>query len=692
VWPPLPPGAWTAPAREVLPFPLGEPGCRLFARARHALWHGLRSLPLRAGDAVLAPAYHHGSEIEVLERLGLACRFYGLTELLEPDEAALDELLAPDVRALQLIHYLGQPQDGARWRRWCDERGLLLIEDAAMAWLARTPAGPVGVHGDVAIYCLYKSFGLPDGAALFTRGEAAGPRAAGPPQLRAVAGLHLAWLRQRVAVAPLPGGAPDGVYEPAEDFALGDVDAPIGAATVRLLPRIADADAAARRRANARMLADGLGAHVSPPFDGVADGAAPFVLPVRTRDKAALVHRLARAGIEALDFWSYAHPRLDPAQFPAIADRRASTVALPVHQELGPAQLDRIVAAAGASPRRPAPALEPLADLTEARPAWAQLAARADNVFATWEWASTWWEHFGRERALRLLLCPGIALLAFQLTRDRGLRTLRFLGHGPSDQNGPVCAPADAPAAARALRRALAGPLRPWDVLVAEHLPADQAWDALIGARAVAREPSPVIDVAGRDWDAFLEGQSSSLRKQIRYQERRLEREHHVRYRLAADPARLDHDFALFCRLHEQRWAPAESDALRGARRAFLAAFAHRALERGWLRLWFLELDNRPVAVWLGFRYGGAESYYQGGRDPAFDDRSVGAVLVAHTIRAAIGDGVREYRFLRGGEAYKSRLATRDPGVQTLVAAGSAGGRAALAALRARRTLARVRA
>jgi hypothetical protein len=60
-------------------------------------------------------------------------------------------------------------------------------------------------------------------------------------------------------------------------------------------------------------------------------------------------------------------------------------------------------------------------------------------------------------------------------------------------------------------------------------------------------------------------------------------------------------------------------------------------------------------------------------------------VIVAHTIRAAIADGMREYRYLRGGEGYKSRLATRDPGVQTLLAAGSAPGSAALAAVRARR-------
>ncbi len=691
VWPPLAPGVWATPPRETPPFPLGTPGCRLFSRGRDALWHGLQAAPIEPGDAVLAPAYHHGSEIEVLVRRGLECRFYGLTRRLEPDEDQLDALLGPRVRALQLIHYLGYPQDAARWRRWCDERGLLLIEDAAMAWLAELPEGPVGSHGDLAIYCLYKSFGLPDGAALASRAPAHGPREDGPRQLSAVAGLHLAWLAQRCAVAPLPHDARAGDgHVPEEDFALTDADAPPGAATRRLLPRVADRAAAARRRANARVLLDALGEQVPPPFDVVGAGAAPFAFPVRTGDKAALLDRLRRRGIEALDFWSHPHPAL-PRRFADAAARRASTVALPVHQELRPGDLDRIVVAVrGHAARRPELRLEPVGDLAAAREAWRSLAARTRNVFATWEWASTWWEHFGRDGDLRLVLCERaagapVALLPLHLTRPGGLRVLRFLGHGPADQLGPVCAAEDVPTAARALRRALAGPLRGWDLLVADHLPADQAWDALLGARVAAHEPSPVADLRGTDWDAFLATRSAGLRKQIRYQERRLEREHELRYRLATDRDRLDDDFALLCRLHEQRWAPAESDALRGGRRAFLRDFAHRALDGGWLRLWFLELDGRAVAAWLGFRYGGVESYYQGGRDPAWDHRSVGAVLVAHTVRTAIADGMDEYRFLRGGEAYKDRLATHDAGVQTLTLAGSAAGSAALAAIRVRR-------
>ena len=56
---------------------------------------------------------------------------------------------------------------------------------------------------------------------------------------------------------------------------------------------------------------------------------------------------------------------------------------------------------------------------------------------------------------------------------------------------------------------------------------------------------------------------------------------------------------------------------------------------------------------------------YQAGRDPAFGDQPVGFVLLAHAVRAALADGMREFRLLRGGAAYKERFATADPGIET---------------------------
>ena len=47
-------------------------------------------------------------------------------------------------------------------------------------------------------------------------------------------------------------------------------------------------------------------------------------------------------------------------------------------------------------------------------------------------------------------------------------------------------------------------------------------------------------------------------------------------------------------------------------------------------------------------------------------------------IRAAIEDGIHEYRMLRGNEPYKYRLATDDPGLVTVAFARGVLGRVAI--------------
>jgi dTDP-4-amino-4,6-dideoxygalactose transaminase len=349
---PLPPRTWLGRRRTGLPFPLGEDGCRLYARGRHALAAGARSLGIGPGDEILAPAYHHGSEIEALERTGARCVFYDPDARLAPDPADLEALAGDRTRALHLIHHLGFPQDAARWRAWCDARGLALIEDAAQAWLAQANGRPAGAYGDLAIFSLYKTFGLPDGGALHCPAGAARSPGRGDVAALRLALEHAAWLAGRSAVVGgLAARRRPRRYDPAADFALGSPRPP-SRATLLALGRVADPSAAARRRANYAVLLDRLGDLVPPPFDELVPGASPFVLPVRAPDKARFLRRARAAGVRALDLWSVAHPSLPTEQFPRAAALRASLVGLPVHQELRRRDLDRIaaVARAAASP------------------------------------------------------------------------------------------------------------------------------------------------------------------------------------------------------------------------------------------------------------------------------------------------------------------------------------------------------
>jgi len=305
---------------------------------------------------------------------------------------------------------------------------------------------------------------------------------------------------------------------------------------------------------------------------------------------------------------------------------------------------------------------------------WSRLAEEHGSIFATPEWLELWWRHFGRGRELLLSVEPD-AVLPFYVWRERPLRVVRVLGHGPGDELGPF-----GPGAREALRRWIE--TERFDVLACQQLLGPSWLPALPGGVLLNEDGSPVLEFEGRSWKEILAAKSRNFREQVGRRRRALERDFRVEFRVVtdADPAALDTFFRLHGLRHGRPTVVTQTEA-------FQREFAAIAAERGWLRLWLLELDGRAAAAWLGFRFAGAECYYQAGRDPAFDKHSVSFVLLAHTITAALEDGAHEYRFLRGAEPYKYRFATSDPGLESIVVARGALGRAALGALRLARRL-----
>jgi len=117
-----------------------------------------------------------------------------------------------------------------------------------------------------------------------------------------------------------------------------------------------------------------------------------------------------------------------------------------------------------------------------------------------------------------------------------GVRVAGWIGAGPADELGPVCAPDDRDLAARALREAIARTRGLWDVLLLDGLPAADGWPSRLSAPRIHRMPSPVIAFPDGGWEAYLATRSSNFRGQVRGRERRLGREHELSFRLADDP------------------------------------------------------------------------------------------------------------------------------------------------------------
>ncbi|WP_276499745.1 DegT/DnrJ/EryC1/StrS family aminotransferase [Pontibacter litorisediminis] len=351
IWPTLNPSVHSRSRSEWIPFPLDQESCRIYSKARHAIWNACTTVGLGELDTVLVPAYHHGSEVEALLKVGLNIKYYEVNDALEPDPKDLERLLEPNVKALYLIHYLGFPQDASFWRQWCDQRNLLLIEDAAQAFLAMHEGQAVGSFGHISVFCLYKTYGLPDGGAVFS------VRPPVPPAQRAKIGLwplckrHLNWVAARRAEIGLLHQLIKPVFawwkrineQPHAEFDLGNPYTPPSLMTTYLLPKIVSEGTAQIRRDNYNFLLEHLHDLVPRPFSLLPEGACPFAFPIEVGDAKLFLSKLRQKGVLGLLFWINPHPSLPVEEFPRSRALRENLLALPVHQELTKNNLFMIV-------------------------------------------------------------------------------------------------------------------------------------------------------------------------------------------------------------------------------------------------------------------------------------------------------------------------------------------------------------
>ena len=110
------------------------------------------------------------------------------------------------------------------------------------------------------------------------------------------------------------------------------------------------------------------------------------------------------------------------------------------------------------------------------------------------------------------------------------------------------------------------------------------------------------------------------------------------------------------------RWA--EDGGSQGIRGTAVEAFHRDATEylaeRGKLRLYTMYVEGIAVASVYGLVHRDGFVYYQSGRDPQWQSKSVGMVLVGETFRESLDAGLGEYDFLRGVEPYKGDWVTQE--------------------------------
>jgi dTDP-4-amino-4,6-dideoxygalactose transaminase len=334
------------------PYPFEASGVRYFYFARNAVFVAVRALGLVGGE-VLAPAFHHGVEIEALVSAGANVRFFRVGPRMDVDPADVERALTAATRAIYLIHYAGFPGPARELKEVAARRGIPLIEDCALSLLVEEDGRPVGSFGDASVFCFYKALPVPNGGALvlgptWNAGEA---QLRPAPVLSTLSHLSGALLRNLELRAGRTGGivrsvlrglsrqvlrsvGVDRVATGTQHFERRNADMGMSALSHRIARTLCYSRIVEARRRNFFFLLRELRDCGRPIFAELPPGACPLFFPLRVSDRDAVVRRLLLRGVEAVPFWSDFHPSCPAADFPDAAALRESVVEIPCHQDL----------------------------------------------------------------------------------------------------------------------------------------------------------------------------------------------------------------------------------------------------------------------------------------------------------------------------------------------------------------------
>ncbi len=302
------------------------------------------------------------------------------------------------------------------------------------------------------------------------------------------------------------------------------------------------------------------------------------------------------------------------------------------------------------------------------RPEWDSLLrdSASASLFLSWEWLHTWWTHLAGSSQLRMLVVRAgeeiIAIAPFQRTSNgvAHFACLELLGTGEAGSDyldviirrGWESESLDAierftRSQNTTLRLAHLGPSA-----LAEHLA--ERLDTRGWTRSITAGGScPYIPLAGQTWDSYLATLGASHRANVRRRIRAVEQKFDVRFEPVTTEAQRRDALPTLVRYHVRRFDEQGTAFRTEPLRAFHDDMTKRALDRGWLRMYVLRLNGTPVAVMYGFLYNGTFSFYQHGFDDRYQQHSIGLVLMALSIRAAIEEGAGEFDMLWGLEPYK---------------------------------------
>jgi CelD/BcsL family acetyltransferase involved in cellulose biosynthesis len=319
---------------------------------------------------------------------------------------------------------------------------------------------------------------------------------------------------------------------------------------------------------------------------------------------------------------------------------------------------------------------------------WNRLAG--DVPCRRWEWLEPWWRHYSTPSdelfvlLVRDSLGELLGIAPWYLSRSlRHGRVVRFLGSGDvcSDYLTIFARPEVRTMVVDELVDYLTGEAAgEWDVIELTGVEAgDDATSALVERLAerdymLHQQPGEScwrLELPA-DWESYVKTLSKTRRERTRQIVRESFDTGRAVSRQVLDREDLPRYFDLLVELHQKRRRSLGEPGCFAD--ATFTEYHREVMERffalGRLRLQYILLDDRPVAIEYDLTGGNTIYFYQSGIEPAVLDQRPGWMGTIGSLRSAIEQGYRTFDFMRGDEAYKSSWkAQPQPTIETRIVA-----------------------
>lgn len=315
------------------------------------------------------------------------------------------------------------------------------------------------------------------------------------------------------------------------------------------------------------------------------------------------------------------------------------------------------------------------ADFLDLAGEWNDLLERSEQptIFLTWEWLSAWYQFiFNKDQKLWLVVVRhrqtkklvAIAPLMLQPRKvviGVTLTELCFLGAGSgADHLDFILDHQYQQELEILLTEFISSQEKSWDLIHLEggrqYAVAYRVLQALGHTAYSYPIICPYLQLPSR-WDDYLKTLGKKRRYKIGAYRRKLEAAFpgQVTYQCVQTKQELDDSVSDLFSLHQQAQ---QAQGRKGAfaeqkRQMFHQQICQQFLKNGWLRLYFLRVEQKPIAMVYSFFYHGVVSFYTTGFDLQWSAQSPGQQIIYYVLEQMINEQAQEFDFLRGDEDYK---------------------------------------